>query len=121
MIFLPIISLGFLILFLMGALISFQYFTHYQTLTTSERAHIADQRQRAQTALGFLVAFSFAAVIALGGLIAPALFGFTPDPIQPTATDPTLPGISPTLPGGEVPDNPPPEDSSPRLQYLDPK
>jgi hypothetical protein len=87
MIFLPIISLGFLILFLMGALISFQYFTHYQSLTMLERTHIVDQRQRAQTALGFLVAFSFGAVIALGGLILPAIIGYSPPPMQPSTTD----------------------------------
>ncbi len=108
MIFLPIISLGFLILFLMGALVSFQYFTHYQSLTMLERTHIVDQRQRAQSALGFLVAFSFAAVIALGGLILPAIFGYTPDPVPPSDSDSNLPGISLTLPTGETPENPPP-------------
>ncbi len=106
MIFLPIISLGFLILFLVGALVSFQYFSHYQSLTMLERTHIADQRQRAQTALGFLVAFSFAAVVALGGLLLPAIIGYAPDPVQPPAADATLPGGSLTLPAGETPENP---------------
>jgi len=107
MIFLPIISLGFLILFLVGALVSFQYFTHYQSLTMLERTHIVDQRQRAQTALGYLVAFSFAAVAALAGLLLPAIIGYAPDPIQPPDTDATLPGVSLTLPAGENPENPP--------------
>ena len=113
MIFLPIISLGFLILFLMGALVSFQYFTHYQSLTMLERTHIVDQRQRAQSALGFLVAFSFAAVIALGGLLLPALIGYAPTPIQPSATDAALPGVGPTLPAGETPNDPSAPLSSP--------
>jgi hypothetical protein len=112
MILLPIISLGFLILFLMGALISFQYFTHYQSLMVLERSHIEDQRQRAQTALGFLVAFSFGAVIALGGIIYPAIIGYTPSPIQPPPTDIAVPGISPTLSSGDVPGNPTPENTS---------
>ena len=80
----------------------------------SERTHIVDQRQRAQTALGFLVAFSFGAVIALGGLILPALIGYSPQTVQPAITDtvqegtltvispdnsselPTSAGVSPT-------------------------
>ena len=66
MIMLPIISLGFLILCLMGALISFQYYSHFQSLIMLERARVVGQRQRAQSALGFLVAFSFGALIALG-------------------------------------------------------
>ena len=116
MILLPIISLGFLILFLMGALISFQYFTHYQNLANSERTHIVDQRQRARTALGFMVAFSFAAFIALSGLIVPALLGYTPDPVQPFETPPTLPGISPTFSTSESATNTSPVDSSPTSQ-----
>lgn len=71
-----------------------------------ERTHIADQRQRAQTALGFLVAFSFGAVIALGGLLLPALIGYVPDPYQPSNGDSNLPGLSLTLPNGEAPENP---------------
>ena len=113
MIFLPIISLGLFILFLVGALVSFQYFTHYQSLTMLERTHIVDQRQRAQTALGYLVAFSFAAVIALGGLLLPAIIGYVPDMIQSPDPDPDSPGISLTTPAGESPENPPPAENSP--------
>ena len=112
MIFLPIISLGFLILFLVGALISFQYFTHYQSLTLLERTHIVDQRQRAQTALGFLVAFTFGAVVALGGLILPAITGNTPTPIQPSTADPSL-GTSPTITADGTPEFPPSDGNLP--------
>jgi hypothetical protein len=100
MILLPIISLGFLILFLMGALISFQFFTHYQSLNLLERTYIEDQRQRAQKALGFVVVFSFGAVIALGGLLIPAIAGLTPTPVPPSATL-SLPGALPTTAIGE--------------------
>ncbi len=113
MIFLPIISLGFLILFLIGALISFQYYSHFLNLTMSERTHILDQRQRAQTALGYLVAFIFAAVVALGGFIFPAIIGFTPDPFQPLDAAPSSPGISPTFPAGDNPEDLPPSQISP--------
>ena len=102
MILLPIISLGFLILSLMGALVSFQYFTHYQSSMMLERAHIAGQRQKAQSALGFFVAFSFAAVISLGGLILPAFIGLTPEPVQPEDATAAIPGIDPTLPANGV-------------------
>jgi hypothetical protein len=113
MILLPIISLGFLILSVMGALVSFQYFTHYQTSVMLERAHIADQRQKAQSALGFLVAFSFAAVISLGGLILPVIIGYTPEPFQPTDPTVDIPGIDPTLPANETPPDQPPVEASP--------
>lgn len=103
MILLPIISLGFLILSLMGALVSFQFFTHYQSLMMLERVHIVNQRQRAQSALGFLVAFSFAAVISLGGLLYPALMGFTPEPVQPANPTSPLPENAPPLPGDGTP------------------
>jgi len=103
MILLPIISLGFLILSLMGALVSFQYFTHYQSSMMLERAHIANQRQKAQNALGFLVAFSFAAVISLAGLILPAMIGYAPNPVQPADPTVSLPGDNPILPPGEMP------------------
>jgi hypothetical protein len=108
MILLPLISLGFLILFLVGVLISFQYYTHYQSLILLERTHIAEQRQRAQTALGILVAFSFAAVISLCGIVYPALSGFVPEPIQPQVTDTALSGETPTQPTDQPPENPPP-------------
>jgi hypothetical protein len=113
MILLPLISMGFLILFLVGVLISFQYYTHYQSLIMLERDHIADQRQRAQTALGVLVAFSFAAVISLCGIVYPALTGFIPEPIQPQDTDTSLPGNNPTLSPDQTPVNPQPEQSPP--------
>jgi hypothetical protein len=103
MILLPIISLGFLILSVMGALVSFQYFTHYQTSVMLERAHIANQHQKAQSALGFLVAFSFAAVISLGGLILPAIIGYTPEPLQPTGPTTAVPGANPTTPTDGTP------------------
>jgi hypothetical protein len=90
MIIFPIISLAFLILFLIGALISFQYFTHFQSLNLLERTHIEDQHQRAQRALGFVVVFSFGAVIALGGILIPTFVGLVPTPIQPNSTDTTL-------------------------------
>ena len=96
MMLLPIISLGILIICLVGALISFQYFTHFQSLMMLERTHIADQRQRAQSALGYLVAFSFASVVALGGILYPALMGITPEPRQPEATDADMPGLAET-------------------------
>ena len=115
MIFLPIISLGFLILFLMGALISFQYFTHFQSLTVLERNHIEDRRQRAQTALGYLVAFCFGAIIALGGLVLPAIIGYTPTTIQPAVTDPMFPETAPTLNTDGIPDNQPIPGSSPTV------
>lgn len=111
MILLPIISLGFLILALMGALVSFQYFTHYQSSMMPDRAHIASQRQKAQSALGFLVAFSFAAVISLGGLILPALMGYTPEPVQPENSATVLPGDEATLPADETPPSQSPEAS----------
>lgn len=76
-----------------------------------ERTHIVDQRQRAQTALGFLVAFSFGAVVSLGGLLLPALIGYIPTPGQPANGD--SPGTSLTLPAGETPGNPPSSQSSP--------
>jgi hypothetical protein len=110
MIFLPIISLGFLILFLMGALISFQYFTHFQSLTVLERNHIEDRRQRAQTALGYLVAFCFGAIIALGGLVLPAIIGYTPTTIQPDVTDTMFPDNT-----GGKPDNQPIPGASPTV------
>jgi hypothetical protein len=103
MILLPLVSLGILILCLMGVLISFQYFTHFQSLIMLERTQIANQRQRAQSALGYLVVFSFAAVIALGGILYPALAGFTPEPIQPAVTDSSAPGLVEILPTGETP------------------
>jgi hypothetical protein len=106
MIYLPIISLGFLILFLVGALISFQYFTHYQSLRLLERTHIVDQRERAQTALGFLVAFIFGAIIALGGLIFPAITGHQPTPIQISTLDPSI-DASAITPSNETPEFPP--------------
>ena len=96
----------------MGALISFQYFTHFQSLTLLGRTHIVDQRQRAQTALGFLVAFTFGAVIALGGLILPAITGNKPTPIQPTTID-LAPGISATITEDGTPEFPPPEGNLP--------
>jgi hypothetical protein len=111
MILLPIISLGFLILSLMGALVSFQYFTHYQSSMRLERAQIAEQRQKAQSALGFLVAFSFAAVISLGGLILPAIIGYTPEPVQPDNPTVGIPGVDPTLPADAPPAQPPAEAS----------
>jgi hypothetical protein len=113
MIFLPIISLGFLILSVMGALVSFQYFTHYQTSVMLERAHIADQRQKAQNALGFLVAFSFAAVISLGGLILPVIIGYTPEPAQPTDPTAEIEGVEPTLSTGDNPADQLPAEVSP--------
>ena len=70
-----------------------------------------DQRQRAQSALGMLVAFSFGAVVALGGLLLPALIGYVPDPVQPLNGDADLPAISLTLPAGEDPEIPPAERS----------
>lgn len=112
MIFLPIISLGFLILSVMGALVSFQYFTHYQTSMMLERSHIADQRQKAQSALGFLVAFSFAAVISLGGLVLPVIIGYSPEPVQPANTTTAIPGIELTLPAGDAPPDQPPIEAS---------
>lgn len=115
MIFLPIISLGFLILFLMGALISFQYFTHFQSLTVTERNHIEDRRQRAQTALGYFVAFCFGAIIALGGLVLPTIIGYTPTTIQPAVTDPMFPETEPTLNTDGIPDNQPIPGSSPTV------
>jgi hypothetical protein len=113
MILLPILSLGLLILFLVGVLISFQYYTHYQSLLLLEREHIVDQRQRAQSALGILVAFSYAAVIALCGILYPALSGFVPEPIQPPATETVLPGEAPNQPTDQSPVNPPPEQTAP--------
>ena len=115
MILLPIISLGILILCLVGALISFQYFTHYQGLMMLERNHIADQRQRAQVALGYLVVFSFASVIALGGILYPAMTGFKPQPIQPETTETRAPDLSETLPsvGAPTQANPPTATSEP--------
>jgi hypothetical protein len=109
MIYLPIISLGFLILFLVGALISFQYFTHYQSLRLLERTHIVNQRERAQTALGFLVAFIFGAIIALGGLIFPAITGYKPTPFQISTLTP-LPDSSGTITTNETPEVPPSQD-----------
>jgi len=106
MIYLPIISLGFLILFLVGALISFQYFTHYQSLRLLERTHIVNQRERAQTALGFLVAFIFGAIIALGGLIVPAIMGYEPTPIQISTINPAT-DSSVILSTNETPEFPP--------------
>lgn len=103
MILIPLISLGFLIICLIGMLISFQYFTHYQSLAQLERTHIANQRQRAQSALGYLVIFSFAAIISLVGILYPAAMGFTPAPNQPVVTDPNSPEILLTLPSGETP------------------
>lgn len=120
MIFLPIISLGFLILFLMGALISFQYFTHFQSLTVLERNHIEDRRQRAQTALGYLVAFCFGAIIALGGLVLPTIIGYTPTTIQPAVTDPMFPETAPTLNTDGIPDNQPIPGSSPTVPVESP-
>jgi hypothetical protein len=113
MILLPIISLGFLILFLVGVLISFQYYTHYQSLLLLEREHIADQRQRAQSALGILVAFSFAAVIALCGFLYPAFSGYAPEPVQPSTTETALPGEAPNQPTDQSPVNPPPAQTLP--------
>jgi len=112
MILLPIISLGFLILFLMGALISFQYFTHFQSLTVLERTHIVDQHQRAQTALFFLVAFTLGTLVALGGLILPAVTGNTPTPIQPPTIDPSL-GTSATITADGTPEFAPPDGNLP--------
>ena len=112
MIYLPIISLGFLILFLVGALISFQYFTHYQSLRLLERTHIVDQRERAQTALGFLVAFIFGAIIALGGLILPAITGYKPTPIQISTINPST-DSSDTITTNETPEISPPQDNLP--------
>ena len=106
MIYLPIISLGFLILFLVGALISFQYFTHYQSLRLLERTHIVNQRERAQTALGFLVAFIFGAIIALGGLIVPAITGYKPTPIQISTINPPTDAFA-TISTNETPEFPP--------------
>jgi hypothetical protein len=106
MIYLPIISLGFLILFLVGALISFQYFTHYQSLRLLERTHIVNQRERAQTALGFLVAFIFGEIIALGGLIVPAITGYKPTPIQISTLSPPT-DSSGTISMDETPESPP--------------
>ena len=106
MIYLPIISLGFLILFLVGALISFQYFTHYQSLRLLERTHIVNQRERAQTALGFLVAFIFGAIIALGGLIFPAITGYKPTPFQISTLNPAT-DSSATITTNETPEFPP--------------
>ncbi len=115
MIFLPIISLGFLILFLMGALISFQYFTHFQSLTVLERNYIEDRRQRAQSALGFLVAFCFGVIIALGGLVLPAIIGYTPTTLQPAVTDSMFPDSAPTLNTDGTPDNQSSSGSSPTI------
>jgi hypothetical protein len=103
MILIPLISLGFLIICLIGVLISFQYFSHYQSLAQLERTHVANQRQRAQSALGYLVIFCFAAVISLVGILYPAAIGFTPEPVQPVATDPNSPGTFLTLLPGETP------------------
>ena len=114
MIYLPIISLGFLILFLVGALISFQYFTHYQSLRLLERTHIVNQRERAQTALGFLVAFSFGAVIALGGLILPAITGYKPNPIQVSTLNPST-DSSVTITTDETPEIPPSQGDPPTV------
>jgi hypothetical protein len=103
MIFIPLISLALLIFCLIGALISFQYFSHYQSLLRLERTHIADQRQRAQSALGYLVVFSFAAILSLVGIIYPAIIGFLPEPGQPI-TDPTPSDIFSTALPGETPE-----------------
>jgi len=74
-----------------------------------ERIHISDQNQRAQSALGYLVAFGFAAIIALAGIIYPAVIGFTPEPIQdnssPDTTMTFLPGENP---GTKLPEQGPP-------------
>ena len=114
MIYLPIISLGFLILFLVGALISFQYFTHYQSLRLLERTHIVNQRERAQTALGFLVAFIFGAIIAMGGLILPAITGYKPTPIQVSTLEPSNDSSS-TIPTNETPEIPPSQGDPPTV------
>jgi len=103
MIFIPLISLVILIICLVGILISFQYFTHFQSLSRLERTPITNQRQKAQSALGYLVVFSFAAIIALVGIIYPAAIGFSPEPAQPIATDPNQPGIFVTLSPDETP------------------
>ena len=103
MILIPLLSLGIFILCLVGALISFQYFTHFQSMVQMDRVHIVDQRQRAQTALGYLVAFSFAALLALTGILYPAFSGFIPQPLLPVATEPNVPDAQTTLLPGETP------------------
>ena len=113
MIFIPLISLAILIFCLIGVLISFQYFSHYQSLLRLERTHIADQRQRAQSALGYLVVFSFAAILSLVGIIYPAVIGFVPQPSQPGITDPNSPDTTLTLLPGETPENIPTQENPP--------
>jgi len=113
MILLPLLSLGFLILCLMGALVSFQYFTHFQSLALLQRAYVADQHQRAQGALGVLVAFSFAAVIALGGIVVPAALGFSPEPVQPQPGESPLPTLVAPSPADETSASQPASESPP--------
>lgn len=119
MIMLPILSLGILIICLLGALVSFQYFTHYQGLMMFDREHIAEQRRRSQSALGYLVAFGFGAVVALGGLVYPSIAGAAPEAAPLILEDGTLPeDMAATLPAGEAPANPPAE--IPSTQPIEP-
>jgi hypothetical protein len=118
MMLLPIISLGVLILSLVGVLVSLQYFTHYQGMMLLERAHIADQQRRMRTSLMVLMAFSLVAVTSVCGILYPALGGFSPTPAPPlptgTATSSltALPGETPgaptVLPATETPTGPTP-------------
>jgi len=93
MLFLPILSLGILILSLVGVLVSFQYFTHYQGLMLLERSHIVNQSRRMRVALSYVVLFSLVAVLSLAGILYPAVKGLAPTPAAP-------------LPTGENSDNP---------------
>jgi hypothetical protein len=119
MILIPLISLVFLIICLTGMLISFQYFTHYQSLARLERTYVANQRQRAQSALGYLIIFCFATIISLVGILYPAAIGFRPETMQPTATDPSSSGTSLTVSPGEVPGTSP-TDVNPPSPTLEP-
>jgi uncharacterized protein YgiM (DUF1202 family) len=62
--------------------------------------------------LGYLVAFIFGAVIALGGLILPAITGYKPTPIQTSTLNPAT-DSSATITTNETPEFPPSQGNLP--------
>jgi hypothetical protein len=104
MIGLPLLSLGILLISLVGVVLSFQYYLYCLGLRGLKRNEILTQRHRTQRALGYLLVSGLVAAISLVGVIYPAASGaaLPAEPLiwfgnaaKETATltpDPQLPG-----------------------------